>query len=72
MRYISKIHVLLCAAALAITACQSEDSISPETDMETVKLLVTVMGHRTKRIRERGDEKHRKPFIYKELRGLRL
>ena len=42
MRYISKIHVLLCAAALAITACQSEDSISPETDMETVKLLVTV------------------------------
>ena len=30
------------------------------------------MGHRTKRIRERGDEKHRKPFIYKELRGLRL
>lgn len=42
MRYISKIHILLCAAALAITACQSEDSISPETDMETVKLLVTV------------------------------
>ena len=42
MRYISKIHVLLCAVALAITACQSEDSISPETDMETVKLLVTV------------------------------
>lgn len=31
-----------------------------------------IMGHRTKRIRERGDEKHRKPFIYKELRGLRL
>ena len=30
------------------------------------------MGHRTKRIRERGDEKHRKTFIYKELRGLRL
>lgn len=30
------------------------------------------MGHRTKRIMERGDEKHRKPFIYKELRGLRL
>lgn len=32
----------------------------------------TNMGHRTKRIRERGNKKHRKPFIYKELRGLRL
>lgn len=30
------------------------------------------MGHRTKRIREGGDEKHRKSFIYKELRGLRI
>jgi len=30
------------------------------------------MGHRTKRIGERGNEKQRKPFIYKELRGLRL
>ena len=30
------------------------------------------MGHRTKRIGERGDEKHRKPFIYNELRWLRL
>ncbi|MBR1652997.1 MAG: exo-alpha-sialidase [Alloprevotella sp.] len=32
----------------------------------------SIMGHRTKRIGERGDEKRRKPFIYKELRGLRL
>ena len=30
------------------------------------------MGHRTKRIGERGDEKQRKPFIYRGLQGLRL
>ena len=35
-------------------------------------LSVAIMGHRTKRIEERGDEKLRKTFIYKELRGLRL
>ena len=49
-----------------ITGMCEKDSMSADG------IIRLSMGHRTKRIMERGDEKHRKTFIYKELRGLRM
>ena len=51
---------------------EKNDTIMEESIPEYYQEFYKRMGHRTKRIRERGDEKHRKTFIYKELRGLRL
>lgn len=57
-------------AALVYVLHTVSSNITPDVKQRAREKLC--MGHRTKRIRERGDEKHRKPFIYKELRWLRL
>ena len=51
---------------------QPDDVTTTYADTTALEHDFGFMGHRTKRIRERGNEKHRKQFIYKELRGLRL